>query len=278
MYCPKCGYKNEENAVFCIKCGARIEEKRDERKIVEKCHDKSNDFQDKGNLIEKKSLNDRLKPLIRIKEIVVAVVPIVLIIMALTGKFDNFFHEISNGAYGKADNYKVTAIDANSENDVNQEIKQENSNFDMSEYKLYEAVLMNAFDAYGTGNEYAVCDIDSDGIIELIVSHGTCDADWINDVYTLDGGEVIYIGGFNNYSALYYSDMNVTNDGQGIISVSGRQGIENIDQIKKSGNYLTVENVVYREVEDDLYYGNEMSIYLQSIDDITLLMEVFNYN
>ena len=36
MYCPKCGYKNEENAVFCIKCGAHIEEKKDERKIMEK--------------------------------------------------------------------------------------------------------------------------------------------------------------------------------------------------------------------------------------------------
>ena len=128
---------------------------------------------------------------------------------------------------------------------------------------------------YGTGNEYTVCDIDADGMIELIVSHGSSDADWINDVYTIDGEEVIHIGWFNNYSNLYYSDMSVTNDGEGIISVTGRQGIESIDQIKKVGNQITVENVVHREVEDDLYYGNEMFIYSLPIEDMTLLLDTF---
>ena len=38
---------------------------------------------------------------------------------------------------------------------------------------------------------------------------------------------------------------------------------------------LVVVIVVYREVENDLYYGNEMPIYLQPIEDMTLLLDTF---
>ena len=238
-----------------------------------------------ASTIENKKMTDKKEKgtLKKVWGLIPGVVVAGLLIMAVTGKFDNFFHEISNGAYGKADNHKVTAVNANTDNELLQEIEQENTytegiengGFDASAYKLYENVLTHALDMYGTGNKYTVCDIDADGMIELIVSHGSSDADWINDVYTIDGEEVIHIGWFNNYSNLYYSDMSVTNDGEGIISVTGRQGIESIDQIKKVGNQITVENVVHREVEDDLYYGNEMFIYSLPIEDMTLLLDTF---
>ena len=41
----------------------------------------------------------------------------------------------------------------------------------------------------------ALYDIDQDGIRELLISHGTCLADWVNDIYTLEDGKYVsYIG------------------------------------------------------------------------------------
>ena len=36
----------------------------------------------------------------------------------------------------------------------------------------------------------ALYDIDQDGIRELLISHGTCLADWVNDIYTLEDRKI----------------------------------------------------------------------------------------
>ena len=118
---------------------------------------------------------------------------------------------------------------------------------------------------YGEDCEYAIEDIDEDGISELIVSYGTCDADWRNDVYTLDDG-LLYLGTFYRPVNLFLADQEVTSDGQGIIAVSGHMGVENIDQIVKNGDELLVTTVENRELDsDEDYYGNEWGIEMRPI-------------
>ena len=67
---------------------------------------------------------------------------------------------------------------------------------DMTEYAAYENVIADAGATSGDfGISLALYDIDQDGIRELLISHGTCLADWVNDIYTLeDGKDVSYIG------------------------------------------------------------------------------------
>ena len=134
-----------------------------------------------------------------------------------------------------------------------------------ADYSLYEYEREDILQKYGEDCEYAIEDIDEDGIAELIVSYGTCDADWRNDVYTLDDG-LLYLGTFYRPVTLFLADREVTSDGQGIIAVSGHMGVENIDQIVKNGDELLVTTVENRELDqDEDYYGNEWGIEMRPI-------------
>lgn len=131
------------------------------------------------------------------------------------------------------------------------------------DYFIYEELRQDRASTYGEGTCYSIVDIDGDGIYEMIVSYGTCDADWANDVYTIDG-DLVYLGTFYRPVNLFYADTIVTNDGNGIIAVSGHGGVENIDQITKNGDSLSVVTVVNTEIEPDSdYYANEM--YIESV-------------
>ena len=63
---------------------------------------------------------------------------------------------------------------------------------DMTEYAAYENVIADAGATSGDfGISLALYDIDQDGTKELIVSYGTCLADWTNDIYTLQDGKYV---------------------------------------------------------------------------------------
>ncbi|MFR7378068.1 MAG: hypothetical protein ACLUTZ_14400 [Oliverpabstia sp.] len=63
---------------------------------------------------------------------------------------------------------------------------------DMMEYAAYENVIADAGASSGDfGISLALYDIDQDGIRELLISHGTCLADWVNDIYTLEDGKYV---------------------------------------------------------------------------------------
>ena len=79
---------------------------------------------------------------------------------------------------------------------------------DMMEYAAYENVIADAGASSGDfGISLALYDIDQDGIRELLISHGTCLADWVNDIYTLEDGTIIQQGDFGIDA--YKSDITV---------------------------------------------------------------------
>ena len=81
---------------------------------------------------------------------------------------------------------------------------------DINEMDYYQETL-NSYSNSGQDSLYALYDLDSDGIEELIVSTGTCEADWRNDIYTIENDMVKSMGSFENTATLYKA-----NDGNGI--------------------------------------------------------------
>ena len=111
---------------------------------------------------------------------------------------------------------------------------------DMPEYAKYQSFIQN-FCVNTEGDIYfALYDIDQDGIRELILSHGTSEADWNNEVYTLENNaDVISIGSIGGHVSLYTAP-----DGNGIYSTFGHMGYEKIDRFTKNGNTINQENIV----------------------------------
>ena len=50
----------------------------------------------------------------------------------------------------------------------------------------FQYILEDAYKHYGESCKYTLFDLDNDGVKELILSEGTCNADWINDVYCVN--------------------------------------------------------------------------------------------
>lgn len=126
---------------------------------------------------------------------------------------------------------------------------------------LYNNLRVQVADAYGSDCEYALYDMDHDGTVELIVSWGTCDADWTNTVYTVTGdGQLVEVGAFYGAVSLYAAE-----NGDGIYSVYGHSGYQQVEWVTKNGDALSVETILSREIEND--YENDSPILMVGIDE-----------
>ncbi len=99
--------------------------------------------------------------------------------------------------------YELRNLELINEVENSQEVQTQTS-YQNSDVSLYEAVILDYENAYGDWSEYILWDINEDGIKELIVSYGTCNADWTNSVYTLLDNEAVWLGDF--YGAVYVYD------------------------------------------------------------------------
>ena len=132
---------------------------------------------------------------------------------------------------------------------------------DMTEYAAYENVIADAGAISGDFSiSVALYDIDQDGIRELLISHGTCLADWVNDIYTLeDGKDVSYIGNVGRQGLFYTAP-----DGNGMYFLYGYQGYQEITRITKSGKDIVQTLIESREL-------NANENYTEFADKIALL-------
>lgn len=126
---------------------------------------------------------------------------------------------------------------------------------------LYGAVLFDYESAYGSDCEYATYDMDDDGVEELIVSWGSSAADWTNTVYTVDdSANVVEVGEFYGLVSLYESE-----NGDGIYSVYGHMGYQQVEWITKQGDELYAETILAEETEE--YYQNDNPISMAGIKE-----------
>ncbi len=112
--------------------------------------------------------------------------------------------------------------------------------------------------------EYAYYDINGDKRPEMIIGYGSCEADWINEVYTTDAaGNVMSAGHFGTLCNLYRAE-----DGNGIFAMYGHMGNETVTRITLKNNSLVTEKMWEKDIGINDYYSNgypiEMTPYRES--------------
>ena len=105
-------------------------------------------------------------------------------------------------------------------------------------YNVYSPILDSFVSNYGEYTEYTICDINNDGVKELIVSYGESDADWANDVYAYSESGASYCGTFYLPVSLYTSE-----DGNGLYAVYEHMDTQVINKIKFNGSEITEEEI-----------------------------------
>ena len=143
--------------------------------------------------------------------------------------------------------------------------------------KIYEPIINKYYDTcnknhnknfYGGCNicEYALYDIDSNGIIELIVEEGTCEQDRTQHVYTINGDKAKYLGCYNAWHLAIYKGK------EKIVGVDGMGGSWTIYDITINSN--EVKKVAVKDIESANSPNiNSEPIYFEEIASLVYLHE-----
>ena len=123
------------------------------------------------------------------------------------------------------------------------------------DYSDYKNVLQNTEYEYeetmgGDYLTYGLCDLDGDGVLELLVLEGTCEADYIWHVYTVGEMGAQHVGSFGGGHSMLYLD-----EEDGVLCVYGQMGHERIDRITYDGQYLSVKTLQEQDLADGEAYS-----------------------
>lgn len=111
--------------------------------------------------------------------------------------------------------------------------------------------------------KYAICDIDNNGINELIIEEGTCEQDKTQHIYTNQDNQVIYLGKYNAWHlGLYYENENVI----GIQVAPGDSLITTVYDFNVTNNSVSLEKV--KEIIDGNFDSNITLITFYSLNNI----------
>lgn len=113
-------------------------------------------------------------------------------------------------------------------------------------YRYFSSYLEQHYRVYGQDTYVAYYDLNHDEIDEMIVSYGTCNADWKNDVLYYSNGKVKLAGTFFRPAALYESS-----DGEGIYAVYSIQGFQTITYVTMSEDGTEIEDTSISSDDDD---------------------------
>lgn len=122
------------------------------------------------------------------------------------------------------------------------------------DYSDYKNVLSNTeykYEEYMGGDylEYGLCDMDGDGILELIVKEGTSEADFVWRVYTISETGAKDVGSFGGSHSVLYTDSE-----PGILCAHGQMGHEEIERITYDGQYISVQTLISQDLADGEEY------------------------
>ena len=137
---------------------------------------------------------------------------------------------------------------------------------------LYGPLLDQIYQEYGEYATYCVYDIDKNGVKELLLKTGTCEADYMFQIYTIENGDCVYLDEISGFHTAFYADENGGTENY-IIQVQGHMTVEYIYHVKLEGGKVTTEEISRRELsgENDMYYSNAYSIKEMSVSDKSLL-------
>lgn len=126
------------------------------------------------------------------------------------------------------------------------------------DYSAYKEPLEQLRNDYGSDGEYALCDLNGDGVKELLISTGFNNSDWEVYVYTINNGEFEALNGFDTGASLLYEAP----DGNGVYSVYSHMGYMRIDRITYDGVNANLTTVSETDNGDEEYTGsNQLTMY-----------------
>lgn len=138
-------------------------------------------------------------------------------------------------------------------------------------YDLYYGIILDSASVMGGTCDYTLFDFDGEGTMELIVSGGETNADYINDVYTVDAtGNVVGLGSFYG-PCLFYE----TEGGEGVVSVYSHMDHEVVKWYTLENGQLYEEVLFDRNLgpDDEPYSGGYPIPYADAAD--TSLLESY---
>ncbi len=138
--------------------------------------------------------------------------------------------------------------------------------------KVYGPLLDQAGNEYGQSMDYFLYDIDKDGVKELLLLNGTCEADYVYKIYTIGNGSARYIDEVNGSCVMFYEDENGGTE-KYIISVQARMGCERVSKIWLKDGKVSTEEISYKEevgIDED-YYSNPYPLDYADVTDKSLL-------
>ena len=144
-----------------------------------------------------------------------------------------------------------------------------------SYYDCYSPILLSIHaefnDSFGTADylDYALYDIDGDGVLELIVLAGTCEADFVRRIYTVADGRAQYAGEtFGGHSTLYECPEG------GFYNMMAHMGYEEVYRVTYTNRVVSEELLLSKDVGEYGDYdspGADMNT--SAITDFGLLWE-----
>ncbi len=139
----------------------------------------------------------------------------------------------------------------------------------------YEPLLDRAYEDYREHFSeyltYFLYDMDKDGVKELLLKTGTCEADYMYEIYTAENGRSVFLGEISGFHSAFYQDE--TGGSQDyIIQVQGHMGVETICHVRLRDKRPEVEEISTRELSaEEGYYSNAYPLEGAYITDKSLL-------
>lgn len=140
----------------------------------------------------------------------------------------------------------------------------------------YGPIIDAAYSKYYDGIQvmnYYFYDIDKDGVKELLVQNGTCEADYTYQAYTIQNNKSKYLGEISGFHTMFYKDENGGKE-KYIIQVQGYMMGETISRIEINNGKIESKEVSNRQLgQDEEYYSNSYPVESAETTDKSLLQK-----
>lgn len=135
----------------------------------------------------------------------------------------------------------------------------------------YQPFLQEAYADYGEYMYYALVDIDKNGVQELLVQNGTCEADYVYQVYTIQNGGSVFLGDIPGGHTMFYLDENGGTEPY-IIQLQGHMSVQTISYISIENGQVSRTELYTEEIPaDEGYYSNPYPVMMTDVTDASLL-------
>ena len=140
----------------------------------------------------------------------------------------------------------------------------------------YGPIIDAAYSKYYDGIQvmnYYFYDIDKDGVKELLVQNGTCEADYAYQAYTIQNNKRKYLGEISGFHTVFYKDENGGTE-KYIIQVQGYMMGETISHIEINNGKIESKEVSNRQLgQSEEYYSNPYPVEGTGATDKSLLQK-----